>query len=172
MQELSSRFNERSMELITLGSTLDPLEHESFRMDDVCQLVEKFYPQDFTDLEKEQLKMQLPHYEQNVVRTPEYQALPTVPELCKWLVKTRRSAIYYLVYRVITLVLTLPVSTASAERSFSAMKIIKNRLRNKMEDEYLSNSAVIYIEKEIALKFSLESIIDDFRDLRTRRIAP
>jgi hypothetical protein len=37
-----------------------------------------------------------------------------------------------LVYRLIELALILPVATATVERAFSAMKIIKTELRNKM----------------------------------------
>ncbi|PWA44717.1 hypothetical protein CTI12_AA524310 [Artemisia annua] len=46
------------------------------------------------------------------------------------------------------------------------MKIFKNRLRNKMSDENLANSMVIYIEKEIADKFDSESIIEEFKGLK------
>ena len=46
------------------------------------------------------------------------------------------------------------------------MKIVKTRLRNKMEDDFLSNCLLVYIEKEIAEKFSLDSLVDDFRDLK------
>ncbi|PWA75454.1 D-isomer specific 2-hydroxyacid dehydrogenase, NAD-binding [Artemisia annua] len=44
--------------------------------------------------------------------------------------------------------------------------IFKNRLRNKMSDENLANSMVIYIEKEIANKFDSESIIEEFKGLK------
>ncbi|XP_076928372.1 uncharacterized protein LOC143592307 [Bidens hawaiensis] len=50
-------------------------------------------------------------------------------------------------------------------------EIFKNRLRNKMSDEYLTNSLVIYIEKEIAETFDSESIINEFKDLKGRRAA-
>ena len=66
--------------------------------------------------------------------------------------------------------LALPISTATTERVFSAMNIIKNRLRNKMEDDFLMDSMILYIEKEIAAKFGTESIIDDFRDLKEYRV--
>ncbi|PWA95037.1 zinc finger MYM-type protein 1 [Artemisia annua] len=46
------------------------------------------------------------------------------------------------------------------------MKIFKNRLRNKMSDENLANSMVIYIEKEIVDKFDSESIIEEFKGLK------
>ncbi|KAI8533307.1 hypothetical protein RHMOL_Rhmol11G0287100 [Rhododendron molle] len=56
----------------------------------------------------------------------------------------------------------LQFSTVTTERAFSVINIVKTRLRNKMEDEF--------IEKEIATKFSSDSIIDDFKDLKERRI--
>jgi hypothetical protein len=69
------------------------------------------------------------------------------------------------------LLLTLPVSTATTERAFSAMNIIKTRLRNKIEDEFLTDSLMLYIEKEIAATLSIDSIIDDFQDMLARRVA-
>ena len=95
----------------------------------------------------------------------------TISDMAQWLVKTRRSVTYQLVYRVIVLVLTLPVSTATTEQAFSAMKIVKTSLRNKMEDDFLTDSLIMYIEKEIAEKFSIDSIIDDFRDMQERRVS-
>ena len=65
--------------------------------------------------------------------------------------------------------ITLQISTATTEQAFSAMNIIKNRLRNKMEDDFLMDSMNLYIEKEIAAKFGTKSIIDDFQDLKDRR---
>jgi hypothetical protein len=83
LQELNRRFSEQAMELLILGSALDPrVARESFRIDDICQLVNKFYPQDFTDLEKEQLETKLHHYEHNVVQDSSFQGLLNISELC------------------------------------------------------------------------------------------
>ena len=62
--------------------------------------------------------------------------------------------------------LTLPVSTATTERAFSAINIIKTNLRNKMEDEFLSDTMMLFIERDIAATISMDSIIDDFEDLK------
>ena len=43
-----------------------------------------------------------------------------------------RNTTFALVYRLIELALILPVATATAERAFSAMKIIKIDTQNKM----------------------------------------
>jgi hypothetical protein len=67
LQELNRRFSEHAVELLISGSTYDPrVARESFRIDDICELVNKFYLQDFTDFEKEQLKIELNHYKHNV----------------------------------------------------------------------------------------------------------
>ena len=39
-----------------------------------------------------------------------------------------------------------------------------------MEDDFLMDSMILYIEKEIAAKFGAKSIIDDFRDLKERQV--
>jgi hypothetical protein len=86
------------------------------------------------------------------------------------LIEVGKSDTYYLIDRLIRLVLTLPVSTATTERAFSAMKIVKTRLRNKMEDEFLGDNLLIYIEREIAKSFNSDLILDDFVSLRPRRM--
>jgi len=86
------------------------------------------------------------------------------------LIKTEKSETYYLIDRLIRLVLTLPVPTATTEQAFSAMKIVKTRLHNKIEDEFLTDNLVVYIESEISKSFNLDLILDDFVSLRTRRM--
>jgi hypothetical protein len=169
LQKLNRQFSEHTVELLILGSALDPrVARESFRIDDICQLVNKFYPQDFTDFEKEQLKIELYHYEHNVVQHSSFKGLLNISKLSQWLVRTEKSTIYQLVFRVVVLLLTLSVSTSTTERAFSVMNIVKIRLRNKIEDEFLTDSLMLYIKKEIVAMFSTDSIIDDFRDMKTR----
>ncbi|XP_030936530.1 uncharacterized protein LOC115961743 [Quercus lobata] len=159
LQELNYRFNEDAMELLRLSSALEPREAlKSFRISDLCLLVKNLYPQDFIDYDKQVLEKEFYHFEHNVVQDPEFKKLKSLSELSQWLVRTGNSEHYKLVYRMVILVLTLPVSTATTERAFSAMKLVKTELRNKMEDDFLNDSLMLYIEKDIALTFSLDSI--------------
>ena len=80
------------------------------------------------------------------------------------------SEYYKLVYRMVRLVLTLPVSTAITERAFSAMKVVKTNFWYKMENDFLMDSLILYIEKDIASTFSFDSIVDDFEDLKECRV--
>ncbi|XP_023729163.1 uncharacterized protein LOC111876821 [Lactuca sativa] len=160
-----------STELLRLSTTLDPKSVvEPFRSGDVIKLVEKFYPEDFNEQEKVVLKIQLQHYEIDVVQHVDYKLLTSISELCQWLIKTKRVANFHLIYRVASLILTLPVSTATTERSFSAMNLIKTRLRNKMEDEFLNDSLVLHFERELAEKISLDTIVQDFKNAKDRHI--
>lgn len=52
--------------------------------------------------------------------------------------------------------MTIPVSTAIAERSVSVLKRIKYYLRNFMLQERLSNLAILAIEKDAAKNIDLE----------------
>ncbi|XP_074346883.1 uncharacterized protein LOC141685692 [Apium graveolens] len=80
-----------------------------------------------------------------------------------------KADMYPLVDRLLRLVLTLTASTATSERVFSAMKIVKTSLRNRMEDEFLRDYLIVYIEKEIAVTISAEEIIDSFYLIKERR---
>ena len=71
---------------------------------------------------------------------------------------------------MVRLVLTHPVSTATIERAFLAMKAVKTNLRNKMENDFLMDSLMLYIEKDITSTFSLDSILEDFEDLKECRV--
>ena len=67
------------------------------------------------------------------------------------------------------LVLILPVATAMVERSFSAIKYIKNKLRNRMEDQWMNNCLVVYIERDIVCSINNETIMQRFQNMKTRR---
>jgi hypothetical protein len=171
LQELDNRFDERTMKLLTLSSTLDPSDnYKSFNINDICILADKYYSLDFSDQEKITLKFQLKHFQVDMLNHPKLQKLFSIAELCRGLAETGKSYTYYLIDRLIRLVLTLPVFTATTKRAFSAMKIVKTRLRNKMEDEFLADNLLVYIEREISESFSSDLILDDFVFLKSRRM--
>jgi len=58
---------------------------------------------------------------------------------------------------------------ATAERSFSKLKLIKTYLRMIMQDDRLSGLAVLSIENAEARKLDVSKIIDDFANRKARR---
>jgi hypothetical protein len=49
------------------------------------------------------------------------------------------------------------------------MNIFKIRLRNKMKDDFLMDSLILYIEREITVTFCADSIIDAFNNVKMLR---
>jgi len=69
---------------------------------------------------------------------------------------------------LIKLSLLLSVATTTLERVFSAMHIVKSRLRNMMRDKWMNDdSLVIYIEKDIFDKIDNEAIMKRFQNIKT-----
>ena len=95
--------------------------------------------------------------------------LQGVSELAENLVSTKKHETYPLVYLLVKLTLTLLVATATVERSFSAMKYIKNELRNWMGDQWMNDGLIVYIEKDIACSIDNETIMQRFQNMKTRR---
>ena len=134
------------------------------------QVVEKYYPADLNQQEKLRLEYQLKHFVVDASNSEELKNIATIAELCRCLVATGRHRTSNMIDRLLRLLLTLPISTASAERVFSILKITKTRLRNKMEDEFLANNLIVHIEGEIARDYSYEDIITDFQNLKKRKV--
>jgi len=97
--------------------------------------------------------------------------MSTISELCRRLQISGKSNIYFLIDGLIRLVLILSVFTATTERAFSAMKLLKTRLRNRMEEELLTDNMIVYIEKEIVGNFIVEMIMDEFYSMKNHRQA-
>ncbi|CAN0900384.1 Zinc finger MYM-type protein 1 [Linum grandiflorum] len=170
MSELESRFNETTVRLLQLGAALDPRDSfSSFNADHIYELAVEFYPQDFADHEQLLLRSQLPYYERHVVRNSDFK-VPSLAKLLEMLVTRRLEEQYTMICRLIRLLLTLPVSTSTTERAFSAMKFVKNDLRTKMADGFLADSLLMFIERDYTRQLDVESTIDEFARLKNRRV--
>ena len=65
--------------------------------------------------------------------------------------------------------LTIPVSSCSCERSFSAVRRVHTWLRSTMEHMRLNHLAVMTFEKEVLEKVNTEQLIDRFATMKVRR---
>jgi hypothetical protein len=61
---------------------------------------------------------------------------------------------------------TLPVTTATAERSFSVLKLIKSYLRSTISENRLNGLASMYIYRNLSI--DVETIITEFSRLKHR----
>jgi len=65
--------------------------------------------------------------------------------------------------------LTIPITVASAKRSFSKLKLIKNYLRNSMSQNRLSNIVILNIERSRTDELDIEKIIDNLLMLKQEK---
>ena len=73
----------------------------------------------------------------------------------------------YIAYRIL---LTIPITIASAERSFLKLKLIKSYLRSTMSQERLSGLAILSIEKEMLEELKYKNLISNFASQKARKI--
>lgn len=71
---------------------------------------------------------------------------------------------------LLRILLTMPVSVATAERSFSKLKLIKSYLRSTMGQNRLTNLAIISIESDILKELDTEDLIKQFARNKARKV--
>ena len=72
--------------------------------------------------------------------------------------------------KVVQGAITIPVSSASAERSFSALKRIKTYLHSTMTANRLSSLAILSVERSLSKEMDYDAVIDNFAAVGNRRI--
>ena len=69
---------------------------------------------------------------------------------------------YSEVIKVLRIAATLPETTASNERLFSSLEIVKNYLRSTTGDDCLSHLLLIFAEKDLVKSLDYSQLVDDF----------
>ena len=167
LQELNIRFSEENTKLLLCMACLNP--SNSFFAFDKQKLIRlaKFYPSDFCGTDFMALDIQLQNYIVDMRCNDDFLELEGIGDLARKMVETQKNVIYPLVYLLVKLVLTLPVVTATVERSSSAMKYVKNQLHNQMGDQQMNDCLVTYIESDLFDNIDNEAIMQRFQNMKT-----
>ena len=75
------------------------------------------------------------------------------------MVEMKNDVLYPLFYMLVTSALILQVVTATVERKFSIMNIIKNWLHNWIGDQWINDYLVTYIDKDMFKTIECEEIM-------------
>lgn len=97
----------------------------------------------------------------------------SVNELLNFVKSNELEKAYSEVTKLCELILTIPASSASVERSFSKLKNIKNYARNTQGQERLSNLSLIALERELLTSLQehqqfYDGVIEDFIKVERR----
>ena len=108
---------------------------------------------------------------QEIINLPKMPLQKTALELLSFLHKSELQELYPNLWIALRIAVTLPVTVASAERSFSKLKLMKTYLRSSMAQERLSGLAIISINAQLAQQLSYDDLVDDFASRKCRRIS-
>jgi hypothetical protein len=176
ISEITMRFNDQTIEPLFLMERIIKGAHLVNDLDTLERL--NFYNHliDFNQLQKEMLtwKHSLNKLQSELANdnsSIKWQCkINSISFITKLFVDKHLVRIYPQMMKLMQIFLTVPMTSVSAERTFSALKRIKTYLRNTMHQDRLSNLAIIHIEKEITSKLSKEKIIDQFCSIKSRHI--
>lgn len=167
--EMNHRFSEASTEILVCFSCLDPKNSFSkFDVDKLARLT-TIYHVDFSSGDRAIISYQLETYIHHVRRHVSFSTCQDLESLATKMVETEKYLVFPLVYKLIELALLLPVSTASVERTFSAMKIIKSKLRNKINNDWFNDLMICYTERDIFKQLDDDVIARRFQAMKKRK---
>ncbi|KAI4969793.1 hypothetical protein ZWY2020_000707 [Hordeum vulgare] len=164
LQELNNRFDEVNTELLVCMASFNPVD--SFAAYDQEKLVKlaHFYPKDFSKTEILKLPYELSMFIADMRRDERFIKMKNIAQLSAKLVETKKNISYAIVYKLLKLVLILPVATASVERVFSSMNYVKNKLRAKMGEQYLNDCLVTFLKRKFFIQVKEGTIISRFQN--------
>lgn len=135
----------------------EPVNEEAFKsLQKLCQ---------FYELEEvDKLRLELKIF---------YSSFPCLPQntaatMLNLMKENNAQEIFPLMLELLTIYATLPVTTATVERTFSKLKLVKTKLRSLSSEERLSDLLLLAIEKDI--KINNSEVISIFKEMAHRRV--
>ncbi|KAL4090117.1 hypothetical protein QTP88_025016 [Uroleucon formosanum] len=150
---LRSRF---STESLKIGHSID--NFMKLKYDESLHFIEHY--KNALCIDKDQLKAEM-LIMKNCINKDDFDIDALVSEINK--------KIFLNLYKLLQLALTIPVSSASCERSFSVMRRIKTWLRNSMSNDRFSNLSLLHIERDLANNITSEEVLNIFAQ-KSRRL--
>ena len=163
--ELQRRFAEATCSIYHGVSALHP-ESKQFLDEEKISAMATHYQVDLPDLSAELHTAKRLLQRKKISLDGSETAMDSTIQFLK-LLESYRDALYEL-YCLVVIACTLPATSAGCERSFSKLKLMKTYLRNRMNDNRLSNLAIISLNTERAMALSLDNVVDTFAQMHNK----
>ena len=162
---LQMRFNGQSL-VTNLFKFLYPKSLAKYELSELviaAKAVIAAYLDDFT----ENLETELTSFANEIKK--EIEDKTSVLDIVSLMLESRVSSSFPEAYKLLVLFVTIPVTVATAERSFSKLKLIKTYLRSKISQERFDNLAILSIENAEAKSIDKAELIQRFANVNARR---
>ncbi|CAI5684850.1 zinc finger MYM-type protein 1-like [Oreochromis niloticus] len=153
MGEMERRFSRLNCNIMKGVQALNPSSGTFLREEDVLLLARAY------DSNTDDLKHEVPQIRRVLERLAKSDE--TVPTTLLQFVSFLESYndVFFELFRLCKIAVVLPVSSASCERTFSALRMIKNYLRSTMTEERLSNLSILSIESKRTKALDLDEFV-------------
>ena len=139
-------------------------------IDKVVKLANQF-PSDILDPEAFLAELEILNEYYNKVKVERCETKWRIRDAAELAMKCNREKMLFpQVAKIYYLFLTSSPSVCKSERTFSRLKLLKNYLRSTMTQERLENLMILFCERDIADKLSVEKVVDKWATIRRRRI--
>lgn len=149
--ELRNRFDNKNLGLMRAIQCCDPSSPQFLDINHLLPLVESY-----SCLNKDYLTMECTLAK----RTLQNKEMKNINDVLQEVYQLR--AAFPTLVKLLQIALTIAVSTAECERSFSALKRIKTFLRSTMSEQRLTDLALLSVEKQLSQRLSLDKVVDRF----------
>ncbi|KAM3962942.1 zinc finger MYM-type protein 1-like [Aphomia sociella] len=170
IQELSTRYG--AMKQINNIFQIIETKFMLEASDDALAVAVDNLIQIYGEFDKEQVSQEIKRYRRHVKATDtsmDVAAKWRAQEILQFIIKWDFSESLPCISLILQYFLTICISVASCERSFSKLKLIKNYLRSTMGQERLVNLAVLSIERKISKEIDFTEVIEEFSKLKARK---
>ena len=158
-QEFNDRFDKVNTDFLLCAASLDPAKSFYHYDKDKLLKLARFYPKDFSRKDLSQLPIHLTRFIADMREDERFRDVKSFVELSVMLVETKKSLKHPIVYKLLKLVLVLPIATATVERVFSAMDLVMNKLRNRVGEQLLYDCLVTFIERDVFMQVKDEALV-------------
>jgi len=161
ISQLNDRFINHK-EIIQGFQMLFPIEPLTKQQAKLIENLVEFYANDLEDSLTVLAEVKIWHHQVFKLRLETNLKMVTAIEV----ISNCNNALYPNIYKLLTILLTLPVTSCEAERSFSTLKRIKTYLRNSTADNRLNGLAALNIHREI--KVDIDAVIKQLANKKRR----
>jgi len=116
-------------------------------------------PEENSDLSDNESSSDESEYVSEIIHNDNYGSMSII-KMYELFVNTGLITVFPNLFTILKIGVTLPISSASLERSFSKLKIVKTRLRSTMSQNQLEDLMLIYCETDVDI--NTENVINNF----------
>lgn len=142
--------------------------HDQLKM--CCQELENYLTREcISDINGTELYNELQHVG-SIIDEEMKKTQATPLKILNSIKKSDHQDLFTNLWIALRILLTIPVTVASGERSFSKLKLIKTYLRSSMSQERLVALATLSIENEEARDLNFQELIKSFAESKARKV--